>query len=383
MSFLFIFFYFILSLLFILVGTKLLFQKGKLANKILGLQFLVLVFLIVIAYFSTKEGLIAYPFLFKISSPFVYLIYPLAYLFQEFMFFPKKKMQWFHFLHFLPFVLNGIEYSPIYFSSNQIKLQLIQESITSKSLLISPSKYFTILNGNVHQIIRLLQFVIYTVLLNIRLNRFLQLERIKSLYKNKVLITWLIGDIYLKYFTILLSAYYFIFPSLNDLQFNWQDILKILDYVVLVFLLFYFPNLLNGVAFKGLSDSLNSEDFNGNEDPIYRKIDEYFAIEMCYLMEDISPNWISDKLEISSRKISSSIKQTRGLSFPDYVNQWRLQYIDEQLKENKIWKHYTFEAMASESGFGSRSNFYNAFKKLKNQSPKEYYSYLKTGDKTE
>lgn len=375
---LFIFFYFILSLLFFLVGTRLLFQKGKLANKFLGTQFLILTFLIVVSYFSTAEGLLNYPHLFKITSPFVYLIYPIAFLFQEFMFYPNKKFRWYHALHFLPFILNFLEFMPMYFSSKELKLALIKASITSKSLLVNPSEHFFMLSGNTHQVLRLIQFSTYTILLSLRLSKFLKLDQIKSLYKNKVLVTWLVGDIILKYFTILLSAYYFIFPYLNDFQFNWQNILKIIDYVVLVFLLFYYPNLLNGIAFKGFNDPNKNEQLESLEDPIYRKIDRYFAVERCYLLENISPNLIADKLGISSRKISSTIKQQTNLSFPDYVNHWRLQYIEEQLKTNKYWQNYTFEAMASESGFGSRSNFYSAFKKLKEQSPKEYYTNLKS-----
>lgn len=376
MTFLSIFFYFVLTLLFFLFGSRLLIQKGKLANKLLGIQFLNLTFLIIIAYFSTPEGLLKYSFLFKISSPFVYLVYPLAYLFQEFMFYPEKKYKWYHVLHFLPFILNFIEFSPIYFSSNEIKLELIKRSISAKSLTIIPSNNFYVLSSIVHQLLRICQFSIYTVLLSIRLYKFLRLDRVKSMYKNKVLISWLVGDIILKYFTIILNGYFMLFPFENALQFNWQDILKILDYVVLVFLLFYFPNLLNGITFKGLFHSFQ-DGIKPKEDPLYRKIDEFFAVERCYLLEDLNPKMVADKLGISSRKISNIIKLNTNLSFPDFVNHWRLQYIEEQLKTNKVWHNYTLEAFASESGFGSRSNFYNAFKKIKNQNPKDYYLSLR------
>jgi len=353
-------------------------MKGKLANKLLGSQFLILTFLIVVSYFSTEEGLLNHPHLFKITSPFVYLIYPIAFLFQEFMFYPNKKFKWYHLLHFLPFILNFIEFIPIYFSSMELKLELVKASISTKSLSLNPSNYFSILSGKTHQILRIIQFSIYTALMTSALYKFLKTERIKGLYKNKVLITWLIGDIFLKYFTIIFNTYYVIFPYLSDLEFNWQNILKILDYVVLVFLLFYYPNLLNSIAFKGFNDPNNALNPLRSNDPDYLKIDKYFALERCYLQEDLTPQMVADKLGISSRKISLTIKLNTNLSFPDYVNHWRLQFIEEQLKTNKYWVNYTLEAMASESGFGSRSNFYNAFKKLKNQQPKEYYASLKS-----
>ncbi len=377
MNFLFIFFYFVLSLLFFLIGTKLILFKGKIANKFLGFQFLNLTLLIVVAYFSNERDLLAYPFLFKVTSPLVYLIYPFAFLFQEFMFFPEKKIKWYHGLHFLPCLLNFIEFLPIYLSSSAFKIELIKQAIVSKSLSITPSKYFYILDGRVHQILRLVQFLVYTILLNLRLKNFLMLDGIKKMYRNKILIRWLIGDIFLKYFTIILSGYYFFFPYLNDLKFNWQDILKIIDYVVLAFLLFYYPNLLNGIAFSGLNTLKPVSDSKHVVNPLYKVIERYFAVERCYLLENIGPQIVADKLNLSSRKVSNCIKECTNLSFPDYVNYWRLQYIEEQLLSNKQWLNYTFEAMALESGFGSRSNFYLAFKKIKKVSPTEYYSDFK------
>lgn len=373
-SLLYIFFYFVLSLLFFLNGTRLLFQRGKLAYKLLGIQFLILTLLIFISFFSTSEGLLTYPHLYKISSPFVYCVYPLAFLFQEFMIYPYKKFKWYHSLHFLPFLLNFVEYLPLYFSSKEVKLEFIQQTISHKSLMISPLSDFFMLSGNTHQILRLLQFFIYTLLIGFRLYRFLKKEKSKVQYKNKILIYWLIGDLFLKAITISSNLYFFIFPYDDDLVFHWENILKIIDYVVLGFLLFYFPNLLNGLTFKGFE---SGEQKTGELDPQYLEIDKLFATERCYLKEDISPNGVAETLNISSRKISQLIKQHTNLSFPDYVNLWRLQFIEEQLKTNPNWQKYTFEAFASESGFGSRSNFYNAFKKLKQESPGPYYKRLK------
>lgn len=290
------------------------------------------------------------------------------------MIYPEKKFKWYHLLHFLPFLLNLVEYLPLYMSSREDKLALIQETISRKSLLVSPVSYYFTLSGTTHQILRLLQFATYTTLIGLSLRGFLKKEKLKFHYKNRILIYWLIGDLFLKIITVSFNIYYFIFPHEDDLIFHWQNILKISDYVVLSFLLFYYPNLLNGLVYKGFQ----KEGQSSNEtDPLYEKIDKLFAVERCYLLEDISAAWVSEKLNMSSRKISQLIKNQTDLSFPDYVNQWRLQFIEDQLRTNPYWKNYTFEAFASESGFGSRSNFYNAFKKLKNEAPSAYYKHLK------
>lgn len=102
-----------------------------------------------------------------------------------------------------------------------------------------------------------------------------------------------------------------------------------------------------------------------------------FKNKKYFLEENISPQTISDAIEIPSRKVSQVIKIYSKLTFPDFVNLMRINYIEEQIKTNQEWRNFTFETLALESGFGSRSNFYNAFKKLKNKSPKAYFSNIK------
>ena len=61
-----------------------------------------------------------------------------------------------------------------------------------------------------------------------------------------------------------------------------------------------------------------------------------------------------------------------NITFIDYVNYYRINYIDVQIKMNRLKKH-PIEFLAREAGFKSKNGFYSAFKKLRNQTPIEYY----------
>lgn len=106
------------------------------------------------------------------------------------------------------------------------------------------------------------------------------------------------------------------------------------------------------------------------------KIEQTLFENQGFLREDITLQTLSDATQISPRKISAALKQVKNLSFPDYINSLRIQYIEEKVASDPLWSKYTFEAMAFECGFGSRSNFYQVFKKLKGVSPKTYFQNL-------
>lgn len=374
-------FHFGISLLFLIFGIKLLIQKGLLATKFLGLNLIILTGLIILSFFSTPEWMMKFPHLYKIATPFVYLLYPLAFLFQEFMLFPNKKFKPIYFIHFLPFILNFIELLPIYLSSSELKLEFFKEMIQQNSSIVYPIKSFYVLSGSTHSKIRLVQFFIYLIWMLVRLIRFFEVNGIKIEYKNRLLIYWLAGDIGLKFITISINFYFFIFPYKNELIFNWPDLFKIIDYIVLVLFLIYNPKLLDGILLKSLvlqsfhkkNELENKSQQSGENQLIYEKINEYFATRKMFLNPDFNQNIIAADLKLSSKKISTVIKEFTDLSFKDYVNTWRIQYLEEILKDGSNSKNYTIEGLCSEVGFGSRANFYLAFKKLKNISPKEYF----------
>jgi len=64
------------------------------------------------------------------------------------------------------------------------------------------------------------------------------------------------------------------------------------------------------------------------------------------------------------------------VSFVDMRNGYRVEHA-KKMMQLPAFQHYTIEAIGEASGFGSRTTFFNAFKKHQNISPSEYWEQLK------
>ena len=384
-EFLSIYFYFVLSLLFFIIGINLTLKKGIIATKFLGAEYLTLTWLIFIAYFTNDERMLAHPHFFRLSTPFVYLIYPLAFLFQEFMLNPERRFRNRDLVHFLPFVLNFVELIPFYISSSEFKLAYIQEVIRQNALHKIADNPYSWITMQTHQVLRLTQFSLYQVAIMIRLWLFLKGKSAQFFQANRLILSWLILSAVFKCITLVLLISLTFFPYLKPFSFHWFDMLKILDFIIIAIFLLINPRLLDGITLKEMVvNHLNRGDHFvettakkfETEFQLFSKIENALYENQGFLREDITLQTLSDATDISPRKISACLKNVKNVSFPDYINSLRIQYIEEKVASDPIWAKYTFEAMAFECGFGSRSNFYQVFKKLKGVSPKTYFENL-------
>lgn len=384
-EFLSIYFYFVLSLLFFIIGINLTLKKGIIATKFLGAEYLTLTWLIFVAYFTNDERMLVHPHFFRLSTPFVYLIYPLAFLFQEFMLNPERRFRNRDLVHFLPFALNFVELIPFYISSSEFKLAYIQEVIRQNALHKIADNPYSWITMQTHQVLRLIQFSLYQVAIMIRLWLFLKGKSAQFFQANRLILSWLILSAVFKCITLVLLISLTFFPYLKPFSFHWFDMLKILDFIIIAIFLLINPRLLDGITLKEMVvNHLNRGDHFvettakkfETEFQLFSKIENALYENQGFLREDITLQTLSDATDISPRKISACLKNVKNVSFPDYINSLRIQYIEEKVASDPIWSKYTFEAMAYECGFGSRSNFYQVFKKLKGVSPKTYFENL-------
>ena len=384
-EFLSIYFYFVLSLLFFIIGINLTLKKGIIATKFLGAEYLTLTWLIFVAYFTNDERMLVHPHFFRLSTPFVYLIYPLAFLFQEFMLNPERRFRNRDLVHFLPFALNFAELIPFYISSSEFKLAYIQEVIRQNALHKIADNPYSWITMQTHQVLRLIQFSLYQVAIMIRLWLFLNGKSAQFFQANRLILSWLILSAVFKCITLVLLISLTFFPYLKPFSFHWFDMLKILDFIIIAIFLLINPRLLDGITLKEMVvNHLNRGDHFvettakkfETEFQLFSKIENALYENQGFLREDITLQTLSDATDISPRKISACLKNVKNVSFPDYINSLRIQYIEEKVASDPIWSKYTFEAMAFECGFGSRSNFYQVFKKLMGVSPKTYFENL-------
>ena len=96
-----------------------------------------------------------------------------------------------------------------------------------------------------------------------------------------------------------------------------------------------------------------------------------FMTEKPYLDPKFSLSDLSEKLSISTKHLSQVINQSFDQSFFDFINAYRIQEVQQILKESGNDKVTVLEAMY-QAGFNSKSSFNTAFKKVTGQTPSEF-----------
>jgi len=103
-----------------------------------------------------------------------------------------------------------------------------------------------------------------------------------------------------------------------------------------------------------------------------QKLELYVNKHQLFRQKDIRLHSLAQKIGISSHVLSMVLNSYFNKSFIDYINQYRVNWIKDSIRNPEIMQNFTLEALAYSAGFSSRSAFYNSFKKLVGMSPLEY-----------
>jgi AraC-like DNA-binding protein len=82
---------------------------------------------------------------------------------------------------------------------------------------------------------------------------------------------------------------------------------------------------------------------------------------------------LSSELDIPVYLISSFINQEYGKNFNELINDYRVDYIADVLKESPDSQNFTLEAIAKSAGFNSRNTFIGAVKKKYGKTPSAHF----------
>lgn len=80
---------------------------------------------------------------------------------------------------------------------------------------------------------------------------------------------------------------------------------------------------------------------------------------------------LAKSVELSEHIVSQVINEQAGMSFSDFVNQFRVEKVKQLLADPK-YSHLTLESIGMEAGFNSKASFYSAFKRLVGITPGEF-----------
>ena len=96
----------IISSLCLLFGINFLFRSGNLiVAKILAIQFLLMAYVCLAAYFLIPEHIVETPYFFRTLAPIYYILPPLNFLFLWYLLNPRAKFNWKQLLFFIPFFI--------------------------------------------------------------------------------------------------------------------------------------------------------------------------------------------------------------------------------------------------------------------------------------
>lgn len=99
-----------------------------------------------------------------------------------------------------------------------------------------------------------------------------------------------------------------------------------------------------------------------------------FEIEKQFLKNNISLSILAKDFKTNSSHLSHVINKDKGLSFTNYINKLRVDYIKNLMLLDRKYMHYTVDALAEEAGMVSRQNFSKYFVKYSGYSVKDFIS---------
>ncbi|WP_245891608.1 helix-turn-helix domain-containing protein [Flavobacterium faecale] len=108
----------------------------------------------------------------------------------------------------------------------------------------------------------------------------------------------------------------------------------------------------------------------------YQKLESLCREQHIYTDNTLNREKIAEKLGISAGYLSQIINSITGDNFANYINNYRVEAVKEMIS-NYEYDNYNLLTMGLESGFTSKTTFYNAFKKATGQTPNEYKNTMK------
>ncbi len=378
-----LFYYFVLSTLMGLFGLHLFTKKGLLASRFLGLYFLIFCVGIVLAYFSTGGRLIEYPHAYMLVSPIHFFAGPVGFLFVYFILHPKRKFRVWQAVLFIPFVLHTAELFPYYFGPVEHKIDEINLVMEYKSLVNFPGTV-TFFSPMVLTFLKVILSTCYALASFALVISYIQKNRV-SFKANRFLFNWMLSYTALGLLSIVFVIAYVVgIIGFNNLQFSYADLLMHLAAFLNVGVVLIRPSLLDGVTFQSLVMRLQEEERQAEPDENAEKLkkyekhaarlEKYFVTDKPFLTDEVSLDAMAKSIGISARELSRTVHYMYELSYPDFVNSWRINYILDQRKQNPEWQNYSQEMLAELSGFGSRQGLYIAINRLHGMTPATFFA---------
>ena len=292
------------------------------------------------------------------------------------------RIRWPDLLHFIPVVLAFIDLIPFYMSDAASKQALLVRM--SKDLRFLPYTRTGIMPDIWHVWIRPVHGLIYAGIAGRYLNRSLHNKKLrKEIDVHRGLRTWLIlltsffAVIYLG--LILMNVLWIILPYTGEQWMSYTVIplfLCVAPFLALHVFLFFNTQIIFGKLpvrrkFAGPEPDTEQPAPDGREEAQIRDIEALILRKELFKNPKITAPETAALLGLAPHTFSALIQAHYGKRFPDFINAYRINHVISELEKGSN-NNMSIEGIAIESGFASRSAFYNSFKKITGLTPSEY-----------
>lgn len=127
------------------------------------------------------------------------------------------------------------------------------------------------------------------------------------------------------------------------------------------------------------ADALTEEDIeeplpNAKREELMSRLTELLEKEKLYLDCDLNMSDVANRLGVHRNDVSMVVNSSKGISFSQLVNGYRVEYAKQQLLLDPTMK---MANVAISSGFSSDTSFYRTFKAITGMTPSEWLSQQK------
>ncbi len=348
------------------------------------------------SYILLERLFIQFPHLFRVLSPFQYLVGPLGYFFVLKTLYPETKFRPIHLLHAVPFLFHFIELIPFYLSTRAEKVEfityLMQHAPRSWDAL--DGLFFTYRQ---HLLIKFFAALFYQIVQWQLIHSYKEQASAVIKQKNKHLIQWISFDNALKLIVSILVLLSIPIAYQKPLYSALPALVIAIDLCLSIVYVLIKPTILLGLRPAALSftkavgtapltrqatepeveEVAPRMDLSAKQVKLFKSIfdhlEVYIQSEQPYLSENFNRVDLAAMFKLSPRKLSDVIFNETGLSFSDYINNHRVNYIQTAIQSNPNWRKFSVETIALQSGFKNRITLNLAIKRLKNQTPAQFF----------
>jgi AraC-like DNA-binding protein len=399
-----------ITIVLFFIGMRVLLLRGpKCASEhILGIMIMNRVSLNVLYLMAAAGLLVDYPYLLKVSGPLYYLSPALLFFYLRSLVRPDIGFSRRDVIHFLPAFLGLLEVLPWYLKGYQYWLEDVGIGD------FQPSLFFTRFSGPLSHytgyfVKPVLQFIyLGWIYILARQSDFFRDRRPETKYVRMwvtfILIMFLLSQILVVVQIAANGLSYWVFTP-GPVLYKGILVLNILLLSLFLFFIFQHPEILSSFVLGYRPGKENRSDalpvggipFAGNlaEIDVYQHADtaqasrrevldvseaealllnaEILMTEKAlYRNREVHVASVASELGVPVHHLSFCLNKFRGVSFRDWINGYRIEaFLRDYPALNTSM---TIEGQAFKCGFNTTSGFYQAFRKHKGCSPKEYFS---------